>query len=183
LDWHLRLAAGRRLEESSRRPDRRQQLEACCACFCTAENKRNPCTSVLRGGRSICGGPKRLSTGASPIPVSHVAWFAPAVGSREPLKHMLVVRMSVIERRERTKPHTSLYVRFHFAERREASVFVAALRRFCQVPPAGVAIPAARRPGLRGGVRAGRGSHSLGLPAGPAAGDCGGISAQADDRL
>jgi hypothetical protein len=27
------------------------------------------------------------------------------------------------------------------------------------------------RPGLRGGVRTGRGSHSLGLPAGPAAGD------------
>jgi hypothetical protein len=40
---------------------------------------------------------------------------------------MLVVRTSVIERRERTKPHTLLYVRFHFSERREASFFVAAL--------------------------------------------------------
>jgi hypothetical protein len=40
---------------------------------------------------------------------------------------MLVVRTSVIERWERTKPHTSLYVRFHFAKRREASFFVAAL--------------------------------------------------------
>jgi hypothetical protein len=40
---------------------------------------------------------------------------------------MLVVRTSVIERRERTKPHTSLYVRFHFAESREASFLVAAL--------------------------------------------------------
>jgi hypothetical protein len=40
---------------------------------------------------------------------------------------MLVARTSVIERREWTKPHTSLYVRFHFAERREASFFVAAL--------------------------------------------------------
>jgi hypothetical protein len=44
-----------------------------------------------------------------------VAWFTQAVGSREPLKHMLVVRTSVMERRERTKPNTSLYVRFHFA--------------------------------------------------------------------
>jgi hypothetical protein len=34
----------------------------------------------------------------------------------------------VIKRRERTKPqHTSLYVRFHFAERGKASFFVAAL--------------------------------------------------------
>jgi hypothetical protein len=40
---------------------------------------------------------------------------------------MLAVRTSVIERWERTKPHTLLYVRFHFAERREASFFVAAL--------------------------------------------------------
>jgi hypothetical protein len=45
------------------------------------------------------------------------------------------------------------------------------LCRLYQVAPAGVAIPAARRPGLQGGVRAGRGSHPLGLPAGPAAGD------------
>jgi hypothetical protein len=36
-------------------------------------------------------------------------------------------RTSVIERRERTKPHTLLYVRFHFAERRDASFLVAAL--------------------------------------------------------
>jgi hypothetical protein len=49
--------------------------------------------------------------------------------SQEPLKHRLVVRTSVIERWERTKSHTLLYVRFHFAERREVSffVFVAAL--------------------------------------------------------
>jgi hypothetical protein len=43
---------------------------------------------------------------------------------------MLVVRKSVIERRERTKPHSLLrytHVRFHFAERREASFFVAAV--------------------------------------------------------
>jgi hypothetical protein len=53
--------------------------------------------------------------------------FARAVGSREPLKHMLTVRTSVIESRERTKPRTSLYVRFHFAERRKERFFVAAL--------------------------------------------------------
>jgi hypothetical protein len=40
---------------------------------------------------------------------------------------MLVVRTSVMERQERTKPHTSLYVRVHFAERHEASFLVAAL--------------------------------------------------------
>ncbi len=34
-----------------------------------------------------------------------------------------------------------------------------------------------------GGVRAGRGSHPLGLSAGPAAGDRGGMPAQTDDRL
>jgi hypothetical protein len=39
---------------------------------------------------------------------------------------MLVVWTSVIERRERTKPHTSLCVRFHFAERREERFFVTA---------------------------------------------------------
>jgi hypothetical protein len=57
------------------------------------------------------------------------------------------------------------------------------LRRPCQVAPAGVAIPAACHPGLWGGVRAGRGSHSLGLPAGPAADNRGGMPVQADDRL
>jgi hypothetical protein len=57
------------------------------------------------------------------------------------------------------------------------------LRRPCHVALAGVVIPAARRPGLRGGVWAGRGSHPLSLPPGPAAGDGGGVPAQADNRL
>ena len=61
------------------------------------------------------------------MPESHVAWDAQAVGSRAPRKHKLVVRTRVIARRERTNPHTSEYVRFHLAESREASFFVAAL--------------------------------------------------------
>jgi hypothetical protein len=53
----------------------------------------------------------------------------------------------------------------------------------CQITPAGVAVPTARRPRLPGSVRAGQRSHLLGFSPSSAAGNGGGMPAQADNRL
>ena len=65
------------------------------------------------------------SYNASPAPESHCACVILDDGSLAPRKQRLVVRTSVIANRERTKPHTSEYVRFHLEASRDARRFVA----------------------------------------------------------
>jgi hypothetical protein len=62
----------------------------------------------------------------SPEPESHGIWDFRIEGFRSQRKHRLEERTNAIANRERTKPHTWLYVRFHLVARREASLFRAA---------------------------------------------------------